>query len=178
MSERWRLVLATLLLAAVVHLGVVLAVPYVVMGRILDVAIAEAGGVNQAVAAPIQDAGERTVIRPSPDILYTACAYDVSRQPLRVTAPLPDSYASLALFAGNTNVTYVVNDREVGDEIDITLVAPGAEATAPEGATVIETATDRGLVLIRFLIEDESRLAELDAVRREATCEPQGRPEP
>jgi uncharacterized membrane protein len=161
-----------LLLAAAGHLLAVRAVPRLVMRRVMGV-VAETGGVNHAVPVPRQGASDRTVIRPSPDILYTVCAYDVSLRPLRITAPLPrDSYGSLALFASNTDVFFVRNDRQADGAVDVVLARPGTAAEAPDGATVVTAASTRGLVLLRYLIEDEARVDELDALRRTTVCAP------
>ena len=167
-----RAVLLTLALAAVFHLLAVIAVPYAVMRRVSAVLADRAGGVNIGLHAPRQDASAREVVRPSPDVLYTACAFDVSQGPVRLAGPLPATYASLALFADNTDVFFVANDRDVGGRIDVYLVGRDSRATAPPGAMLVRAPSDRGVALFRTFIDDERRLPELDAARREQSCEP------
>src|SRR5262245_52948717 len=69
-------------------------------------------------------AASRLVVRPSPDILYASCPFDLSSGPLRVTASVPHTtYCSVSAFDAATNNFFVRNDREVtGDSIELLLV--------------------------------------------------------
>lgn len=156
-------------LALVVHVLVVLAIPYVVMDRTIAL-LAAVAGVNEEVHAPRQDASSRVVVRPSPDLLYSVCVFDLSQGPLRLSGPLANTYSSLALFADNTDVFYVANDRDVRGEVDVFLVREGVSASVPAGAQVVEAPSDRGVALFRTFVSDETRLRALEQQRREARC--------
>ncbi len=138
--------------------------------------ILERGGINVALPAKRADANARTVVRPSPDLLYTACVFDLSKGPLHVTAPVPDSYLSISGFAADTSNFFAINDRDVaasGDSprgLDVWLShAPGA---APSGSLPIQAPTQRGLVLFRLLVQDRAADPALLALRAEQSCEP------
>lgn len=111
---------------------------------------------------------------PSPDLLYSACVYDVSEQPLKVTTAAPtDTYWSVALYAANSDNFFVMNDR-VAREKPTTIVIVGAQSSAItlDGASVVKSPSATGVVIFRTLINDDARESELDQERRKANCQP------
>ena len=169
---RW--LLLAVVVAVVAHVLTVWLLPRVVM-RVATNAMAEREGFNHAVFPPRADETARTVVRPSPDLLYAGCAFDVASGPVRIRAVVPkDTYWSLSMFAANTDNFFVVNDRAAATgEIDLVLAARGTKVAPPLGAsTLVEAPSERGIVLTRTLIAREDRLAELDEARRRFTCAP------
>ncbi|MEW6271922.1 MAG: DUF1254 domain-containing protein [Thermodesulfobacteriota bacterium] len=159
--------------AALVHVLVVRLVPWAVMGLAIA-GIERRAGVNTAVFAPRADETSRTIVRPSPDLLYGTCAFDVREHPLRIRAEVPrDTYWSLSMFAANTDNFFVVNDRQAGagGTVDLVLARRGVPVQVPAGARLVEAPTGRGLVLTRTLIASPERLDELDRARRRLSCE-------
>lgn len=168
---RW--LLLALVVAVVAHVLTVWLVPRVVM-RIATQTMAAREGFNRAVFPPRADENARTIVRPSPDLLYAGCAFDVATTPLRIQAVIPkDSYWSLSMFAANTDNFFVVNDRKAASgTVDLVLAASGAKVALPPGVTLIEAPSTRGIVLTRTLIASADRLGELDEARRRFTCAP------
>jgi len=159
-------------LAAIVHIAVVLYLPSFAMSR-LNAKLIEAGGNNVALPSPRPDADARGVVMPSPDLLYSICAYDVRETPLRITSPVPNSYWSLSVYADNTENFLVINDAQAGGlEVDLILVGQDQEVDNPERLPLIDAETPTGVVLMRSLITSEDDLAYLDALRRQARCAP------
>ncbi|HUS25246.1 MAG TPA: DUF1254 domain-containing protein [Candidatus Binatia bacterium] len=185
--KRWLGRLAMLAcIAAASNVLAVLAAPRLIHAlvthRITTQALAASGGAQSrtgdiAVHAPRADASARTVVRPSPDLLYTACVFDVSRRPLHITGPVPDSYASLSGFAANTDNFFALNDAAVTADasgrrrFDVVL-ARAPLAQLPPGARLVLSPTARGLVLFRTLIPDEATLPALLALQQQQACEP------
>jgi len=172
--KRWLpWIAAALAGAALVHVATVRLIPWLVMRRAMEV-IAGTAGVNAAVYAPRADENARAIVRPSPDLLYSSCAFDVSERPLRLRAQVPpDTYWSISMFAANTDNFYKRNDREAGGAaVDLVLALPGTAVALPAGAQRVDAPTARGIVLTRTLIADEARLDELDRARRSFTCAP------
>lgn len=169
----WPIWLAgTVALAAVFHILTVFALPYGIMNRAMAGIAHQAGGVNKPVYPERANAAARGIVRPSPDLLYTACVYDVSTQPVKLTSPVPDTYWSLSTFASNTDNFFVVNDRQVkSDRVEIILAA-NEEAGSGKGIPVIVAPSSKGIVLFRSLVPSEDLRADIDAKRREANCEP------
>ncbi|MDO9452032.1 MAG: DUF1254 domain-containing protein [Stagnimonas sp.] len=126
------------------------------------------GATNVALPAPRADASARTVVRPSPDLLYTACVFDLGKGPLHITAPVQDGYVSVSGFSADSSNFFAVNDRNTPVAADgrkrfDLLLTNGEPVTAPEGARVIVSPSTRGLVLFRSLIPDEAALPQLIA---------------
>lgn len=176
--RRWApWLLAALAGAVLVHVAVLHAVPRMIMSAVLR-GVGAQFGVNTAAFPPRADASARTIVRPSPDLLYSLCAFDVSDGPVRVSATVPeDTYWSVALFSANTDNFFALNDRQVasgagadGRQVELVLAPAGSAVDVPPGATLVETPTAQGLVLTRTLITDESRLAALDTARRAFRC--------
>jgi uncharacterized membrane protein len=171
--KKWLLmILATLALAAVFHVLTVMAFPKAIMVA-LDWKRKDFWSLNVLYHEPRVTADSKAVVRPSPDLLYSVCSYDVSKEPLRITAPVPDSYWSLSFFASNTDNFFVINDREVNSNpVEILLVGPGVSYKSPGNAQVVTSPSTRGVALIRILITDEDRIEELTTIQRQASCSP------
>jgi uncharacterized membrane protein len=110
-----------------VHIAAVWAVPRVIMQILMHGPIAQSMSMqNQAAFPPPVTAQSRTVVMPSPDLLYSVCVFDVTAGPVRITAqPNLKSYWSIALYAANSDNFFVINDQKSGDKpVDIWLVSP------------------------------------------------------
>ena len=59
--------------------------------------------INSAFSRDIPNSNSREVIRPSADLLYSGCGFDVTYKPLIITSSLPESYWSMSFFSSNTD---------------------------------------------------------------------------
>jgi len=166
------LLAATLILGGIIHIAAVLAWPGFVMDRLVS-GIEKQTGLSVVAHAPRATSDSRTVVRPSPDLIYSICAFDVSKAPLRISAPVPkDTYFSLSMFGDNTDNFFVVNDRQLlKDTVEVILVQHEDQVSTLGGAPIVVAPSDRGVILFRTLIQSEDRFEELDAIRQQATCE-------
>jgi uncharacterized membrane protein len=171
--RHWPWLAATLVLAIVVHAASVYLLPRFVMMRTMA-AIARNTGVNAISHGQRPSSRSRGVVRPSPDLLYSTCIYDLAAAhgAVRVHAKdMPATYWSVSLFDADTNNFYVMNDRQAkGGAVDFLLIAPGTFVDGNRLPVVIAP-TERGIVLFRTLINDETHIAQIDAARRHAGCE-------
>jgi len=137
---------------------------------------ARADAPERFVRSPMADETMRHITMPSPDLLYTACIYDLTHAPLRVRAdPKLENYWSVAFYAGNTDNYLVVNDRGAsGKPVDILLVSTGgtkASNKVPDGARVVVAPTDKGFILVRMLAPDYAAQKEkLESARERLSC--------
>jgi uncharacterized membrane protein len=170
--ERTVCLAATLAVASAVFTGTIRLLPRLIEAR----ALARFGAANTMHFARRPDASSRGVVRPSPDMLYAACPFDLANGPLRLTAKVPHStYWSVSAYDAATDNFFVRDDRQLaGDSIEIIAIRRGM-ALPPLGNTpervILFAPTERGLFLIRLLINDETQLAALDAIRHQAACE-------
>ena len=171
--------LSLLVTAVLAHLLAVWAAPRLIMWVVMQGPSARVMNMhNQAAFAPPVNAQSRSIVLPSPDLLYSLCVFDVSKGPVRVTAhPQLQSYWSIALYGSNSDNFFVVNDRSIGQQpVDLWLVPRQGAAfpkAVPPGSQVIVTPSQTGLLLMRVLTGSyEAERATLEPARRTLACTP------
>jgi uncharacterized membrane protein len=171
---RWvRWTLFTLVLAGIIHWFAVSEAPSFIMWRAMG-KLAQ-GRLNSISHAERATDASRAVVKPSPDLLYSICAFDVSRRPLKIVTGAPsDTYWSVSLYADNTDNFFAFNDGQAkGQAATILLLGPGQAAPVDTAGTItVNAPSTKGLVVFRTLVNDDNRLAEIDQARRAATCQP------
>ena len=110
------------------------------------------------------------IVRPSPDLAYAACAYDLKDGPVEVTmAPVPGRYSSLSVFDARTDVVFVRNDQQAKERTFQIVIAREGQAV-PAGKDVVRVGYDRGIALIRLLLNSPSEIQSLESLRRQSSC--------
>ena len=176
-AKRYRMgwALVVLVVAIVVHVLAVWAAPRLIMRKVFEGAPA-ASGTNRAFYPPMTSAESRSIVMPSPDLLYAICTYDLAGGPVRITAsPGLDSYWSVALYSAASDNWYVINDRQAGGRpVDLVVAERGmmrSASAASTSATVLEAPSRKGLVLMRVLVSDYAKdSARYEAARRTFSC--------
>lgn len=165
-----RFLLAVLVIGALVHAAAVFAAPNVIMAKAMERTSRDGAVINRfAFGRPVTPES-RAIVRPSPDLVYASCVYDLSGGPVRISLAPWDDYVSLSLFAANTDNFFTMNDR-AGAPIDIVLVAKGQQAPAGAGKVVVSPSV-KGLALDRRLAPTPERFALADAARQGNVCAP------
>jgi len=128
------------------------------------------GGVNTFTHAPLATDKSRAIVRPSPDLAYSGCPFDLSTGPLSVTVPpVPARYWSLSVFQADTDVAFVRNNIESGGQPITVTIAEQGQAVLP-GAAVARVKGAKGVALIRILVDDRAAFPAIDRARRAARC--------
>jgi uncharacterized membrane protein len=148
--------------------------PYVLM-EVATQRITTQSPWNSFTHAPPVNARRQFVVRPSPDLLYSTCPFDLSAGPVEVTAvPVPDRYSSISVFDSRTDVVFVKNDEQMaGQPMRVVLALAGQQV--PAGVEVVRLRTPKGIVLQRVLLADPAEAATVDPIRSQARCAPLGR---
>ncbi|WP_323760592.1 DUF1254 domain-containing protein [Maricaulis sp.] len=163
-----------LLIGAAVTLHVL---PGIIMGRAMD-RIESLGGDGESVRhAPRVTAENQTIVRSSPDILYSVCLFDLADGPMRidVTWPADGNYASVSFYDANTNNFSAISDRGVNTGSTSLMLTQWTEwLTIPNlrnGADrQVNAPTKTGLVLYRRVIDASTDLDIAEAERQGFTC--------
>jgi uncharacterized membrane protein len=130
------------------------------------------GGVNTMSYGNLATPERQPVVRPSPDLAYSSCPFDLSAGPVAIdVTPVAGRYSSLSIFDAATDVIFVRNDVEAAGKPYRIIVAREGQAV-PAGAEVVRAGHDRGIALIRLLLKDPGEIGGLDAVRRQSSCAP------
>lgn len=169
---RW--IIAALVFAASAfgaHYFTIRAVPGFIMNKVQSTFEAQGLPLNRFVASPRQTPETQRIVRPSPDLSYAVCRFDVSDGPVMISAPAWDGYGSLSIFDGQTNNVFVASLD--GQPASVVLHAPDtrkqdmAKAASTSQTVEIDGA---GIALIRRLAPtDEQHKIAVELVA-EAQC--------
>lgn len=170
MIRNWLFPIAAGLIAATIAWqGTLVATPYVLMSAAMK-RIGQGAPVNSFGFGEMATADRQPIVRPSPDLSYSTCVFDLSKGPVLVDVPsVPGRYWSVSIFDARTDVAAVRSDRDTGGKpARLALLREGQKA--PAGYDAVQLSYDKGLALIRILLSNPSDFAEIDAIRRTATC--------
>lgn len=168
--KRWLGYCAAIALSgAAGYYGTLLAAPTFLMSKALD-RITERSAWNHFTHAPQVSARSQFIVRPSPDLLYSICPFDLGAGPIEVTAaPIPGHYSSISVFDAETNVVFVRNDEQMAGR-PMRVVLALAQQAVPTSAQIVRLRAPRGAVLQRVLLADPAEAAALDPLRQRASC--------
>ncbi len=160
-------VIGALLIAAIAHLAIIFATPRVLMNVAFD--RLSAGGANAWRIADRVTPLSRTIVRPSPDFAYSACAYDLADGPLTIRVGSWHAYWSLSLYAANSDNYFVIDDREAHSGTEIVLVRRRRDGPE-DAARVVQSPSTRGIALIRRLAPTSDEYNRAREVARGDVC--------
>ncbi len=167
--------IAPLIVSAVIAVGayfLTLALtPYVLM-KVAEIRITARSPVNAFTHSPPVRADAQFIVRPSPDLLYSTCPFDLTNGPLEIRAePIAGRYSSISVFDARTDVAFVRNNEQMaGQPMRVVLALRGQ--TVPAGVETVRLLYPNGIVLQRVLLADPAEATEVDPIRRRATCTP------
>ena len=162
-------VVTALLIAVVAHAAIILAAPSFIMSRAM--AMLEERGIMQHAftLTPRVTPETQRVVRPSPDLAYSICLFDMDDAPdgLDVRMAAYDGYSSLSFFARSTDNFRTIRGR--GHARRLTLLPPGMPAKNDAELTAPST---RGIILIRRLAPTPADYARVVATTSADICTP------
>lgn len=175
MKPALRYLLAFAVASGVGHLVTILAAPSLIMHLAMTKLSEDGRLVNAFRFSDRTTSASRWVVRPSPDLAYASCVYDLSKGPILVDVPVTPGggYVSVSVFAGNTDNVAVMDSIRNPKGIRFVLqqknklVHPGLEP-------VIYTPTARGIILDRRLAPTQAAFEVVDKARRLDACAPLG----
>lgn len=170
MMQRWIFpIIVGGLLCAGAYQVTLLATPFALM-RVAINRLSTSGAVNEFSHGKMATAANQPIVRPSPDLAYSNCVFDVSNGPVLIDiAPVPNHYWSVSIFDARTDVAAVRSDRDTGGK-PARLALFGEGQTAPAGYEAVPLKHDRGIALIRILLANPKEFAGVDAIRRQSRC--------
>ncbi len=171
--------LCALMLAGVIHLSLVLALPLLAADELWQKMglFGPNGRFNtltpaQAEALPLRFS--------DPMMVYAVCRFDLSAGPVRISAVLDSRYWSLAIYSRSGDNVYSINNRTAGGaSLDITLTSPTLQAVSQElfdsleddRRLAIEPADPLGFAILRSFVAAPSLRRSIENNMRGALCE-------
>lgn len=171
--------LGTVLLAIIIHIGAVLAIP-ILSTETAWHKLYDSLELNVARVLPAVGPQTEALEQLDPMMIVAVCRYDLDGGPLQLTVPPIDGYWSLSFITKSKTTIYSVNDRTVGDP-EAGIFAVSAQqarrfyAQLPEDQTlplVVEASADEGVAILRILASDPSLATVYRGLASEYRCGP------
>jgi uncharacterized membrane protein len=176
--NRWiKPIAGAVLLAGMVHVATLFAIPYGLMLGVMRGAAEKAGGANTFLHARKTTPQNQTIVRPSPDLAYSVCSIDVSDGPVEVVVNRKAAPAVVALYATNTDMIWstgdlvgLPGDEAIATPLHLFITRDQAAASPPQGSTVVTVPSNQVLLLVRRLAPTAEAFAAVDAERQTDLC--------
>lgn len=161
---------------AIGHAATLISTPSVIMQMAIESLAARGVQANNFVMTPRVTPQTQTVVRPSPDLAYSVCLFDFSKNssPLAIAASAWTSYGSISFFDSETNnfaTVRVVADEDASQLTRVRLFPPDSkkrEASAIEHH--VKAPTQKGVILIRRLAPSAQDYEKVVAVAKFDRC--------
>lgn len=160
-----------------VHILALYSMPWMIMQYALHkirAGVPNTPVVNDMIHYGVRTPADRDVVRPSPDLLYSICMYDLSNGDLLISGNTPkQTYQSIALYGSNTDNYFVLSNQDIAGDNYSVRVTIRERAGATDGATAPHNAvspTKTGIVLVRTLLANEADYESIAAVQKTGAC--------
>lgn len=167
------------LLGGVIHLVTVLLLPRTAT-QDAYARLSAISPVNAMIAIPAPTAEKAVMPFMDPAFASVVCRYDLSRGPLKLTAPVSPAYTSVSFYTRNGVAYYAINDRAAGRrviELDLMTNAQRALLLEDEDVTaadrlIVESPSTVGLIVVRALAPEPGQMEAARASLAQARCQP------
>ncbi|GAA0772635.1 hypothetical protein E1180_02375 [Roseibium denhamense] len=170
-------ILATLCLAAIIHILVVLSIPQNVQHSAYD-NISGYGPDRQFNLLPDTRPGQEPLPDLDPAMKHAACRFDLQNGPVLFDARIPVPFWSIGLFNSSGETIYSLNNRTAGAErLSMLVLTPEQlsilRENPPENLDeliVLEVEQTSGFGLLRAFVPHPSKADSIDDALTEASC--------
>lgn len=170
---RKALVFAGMFLAAGLagHVATLHALPSLVMAKAIRTLQANGAPTNAFSVAPRMTPQTQTVVRPSPDLAYSICLFDVSDGPVLVQAARWPLYASMSVYDARTDNVAALSVQTGSEEANSIVIAyKNDDAPRDEGSVRVSVDHPKGVVLVRRLAPTERLYAAASEAAQDDIC--------
>jgi uncharacterized membrane protein len=176
----WRTVIGAALLGGVIHISATLALPVLGRGTAFQ-RVRDLLPVNRMVILPAPAPGKQLLPFMLPDALYAMCRFDLSADPVTVTAALAEPGWALSLHTPQGDNFYVMPAQQLRRSEVSLVIVPGGDRLSDAGPQTRRTAslethiaspTDEGLIVVRAPLKGLAWRAATEAALRRAHCAP------
>ena len=176
-------IVAGIVLAGIVHLVSVLALPRIATKDAYS-RLTPLTPVN--TMTPLPQAAPDNLLLPFMDPAFATgiCRYDLSGGPIKLTVPVSPSYTSVSFYTASKIAYYAINDRSAGRKvIELDLMTeeqhenlPKDEEVTAADRLIIDSPSETGLILIKALAAEPGQMEPAQNAINAATCRTQTEP--
>ncbi|MHA1158892.1 MAG: DUF1254 domain-containing protein [Alphaproteobacteria bacterium] len=167
-----------LLLGGVVHIVIVLLVP-LYADKDAWARIQAFDAELRFSAVPQAGPGDEALPLLDPRMAHAVCQFDLAAGAIKITAAMPDTFWSIAIFDRRGRNVYSLNDAATdGPTLDLVLTTPVQMAQIRqnppellETAIIFERAMGLGFAVLRVLVQDDSLADTVREALARARCE-------
>lgn len=149
---------AGLLLGLLIHLVVILSLPLLAPDSVARRIATVAPELDKSVLLADVNAKDGNPLRLDPSLSYGLCRIDLSAAPGEVTATLPSSFWSVAVYDDAGTVIYSTTNRDgIGQNLDLGIFDPAETRLLAEqkidinaGLLIVEAQSDAVFVVVRL----------------------------
>ncbi len=176
---RWALLLlGGVLLGCIVHLATILWLPRTATQDAYARLTPAATQINKMVPLPPASPQNAAVPFMDPAFAVAVCRYDLSRGPIKFTAPVSPAYTSVSFYTRNGVAYYAINDRAAGRRIiELSLMTseqreqlPAEEDVTAADRLIVESPTTVGLIVLRALAPEPAMMPIVSNAVAAAQC--------
>ncbi len=151
-------IIGAVTLGIAAHFAIVYLAPQFIMDRAYTMLGERGTPMHGFQLAPQMRPETQSVVRPSPDLAYSGCRFDLSQAPngLRVRMAAYDGYSSLSFFDAQTNNFITLRGDGKAKEVVLT------RENSP---------SEKGIILIRRLAPTQSEYAAAAQIARGDVCD-------
>ena len=168
-------------LGGIIHIIVILTLPALAEQSVWS-RVASLDADNRMVILPAIAAGEPNPLGLDPELAYGLCRIDLANGPAYISGVLPDAFWSVALFNPSGIVTYSTTNRDgIGQTLELgifnaaqTRLLAQQQLDIAEGLLVVESASDKLLVLVRLAPPHQAMRARFEQQLSAVSCETRG----
>ena len=182
--KAWLLpVLVFVVVTFVVHIFSLRALPSVYMNAAIT-RLSERGVDQHAFSVPVRiTENSRDIVRPSPDLAYSVCLFDLSDGPIRIIGAGWDGYGSLSVFDSQTNNVFVTSLNNADDGARGVVLKLASDTSTPNALNMRDPATGgmglaqlelkhpKGVAIIRRLAPTDLRFEAAQRLNTADDCQ-------
>jgi len=169
--------LGGLMFGVMIHLGVILALPFFASNDIWT-RVAGLDALDRIVVLPQVVAGEPNPMQLDPTLAYAVCRMNLSAGPGEVSGVLPQAFWSVAVFDRSGTVIYSTTNRDgIGKTLDLGIFNPAQtrllaqqQLDIAEGLLVVESPVDDVFAVVRLAPQHAAMRARYEDALNELVC--------
>lgn len=178
MRSFWLAVPAAFVLAGLIHVAAVLAMPYLAPRTAWERLSALADS-NEMLILPAATPEHQTLPLMAPDVRYAVCRFDISGGPVRLSTQIADDVWMIAFYTPGGQNFYTISGGELKrDKIEI-VISSESEAIFEVGASILDEIDDlvvvasperQGIAVIRAPVPSSDYAARVEQALTRSSC--------
>ncbi len=157
MIKTFLALLGGIILGLIIHLGVILLLPYYPLNNIWSL-FAQKAPIGELIILERPEAEEANILRLDPELVYAVCRYDLSRAPAYVSGQLSDDFWSVGVFDKNGVAIFSTTGRaSINNYLELGIFNPAQtrllaeqQLEMQEGLIIVEAPRNEVFVIVRY----------------------------